>query len=34
VKPHMPSGDSFLTVTSSDPLPTSKRPVCWDRYSP
>jgi fungal STAND N-terminal Goodbye domain len=33
VKPHVPSGDSVLTVTLSDPLPTSKRPVCWDRYS-
>jgi hypothetical protein len=33
VKPHMPSGDSLLTVTSSDPLPTIKRLVCWDRYS-
>jgi hypothetical protein len=28
-----PSGDS-LTVTSSDPLPTSKRFVCCHRYSP
>ncbi len=28
-----PSGDS-LTVTSSDPLPTSKRIVCGHRYSP
>jgi hypothetical protein len=33
VKPHMPSGDSFLTVISSDPLLTSKRLVCWHRYS-
>jgi len=23
----------FLTVITSDPLPTSKRLVCWDRYS-
>jgi hypothetical protein len=33
VKPHVPSGDSFLTVISSDPLLTSKRLVCWHRYS-
>jgi len=32
VKPHMPSGDSLLTVTSSDPLLTGKRLVCRDRY--
>ena len=33
VKPHIPSGHSFLTVTLSDPLPASKRLFCWDRYS-
>jgi hypothetical protein len=33
VKPHTPSGRSFLTLTSSDPLPTIKRLVCWHRYS-
>src|SRR6266852_6043443 len=29
-----PSGDSSLTVTSSDPLPAIKRIVCCHRYPP
>ena len=36
---HMPtcnlsSSESLVNVTSSGPLPTSKRIVCWDRCSP
>ena len=33
VKPHILSGDSFLTMTSSDPLSTIKRLICWDHHS-